>query len=336
VLADRWREGDLSEALWRRLAPDLALADHVHLQGWGEPLLHPLLPRMVRDAQGAGCRVGLTTNGDLLDDASPWLVEMEVDLVTVSVAGNEPGHPALRDGAGRTRLWETIAALAKRRGKRRNPRLQVAYLLTRENAEQLPAAVRDTAACGADELFVIHLDYTPSEHLGNRPAFGERGLCAQVPEALAKAEAAARDLDLSFRPPAVRPQPLLTCALNPLRLVFIGWNGRVAPCVNLGLPVHGAIPRWHKSGEVEIAPVSYGNLEARSLPELLQTSTCEEFTAPFVARLEAERRFLSGLGDTFGLEALERLDRADEAREQALAMAPFPQACRACPKQVGW
>ena len=40
AFADSWLEGDLSAGLWQRLRPDLRLARHVHLQGWGEPLLH--------------------------------------------------------------------------------------------------------------------------------------------------------------------------------------------------------------------------------------------------------------------------------------------------------
>ena len=65
-LAGQWRDGDLGSDTWRRLVPDLALWKHVHLQGWGEPLLHNGLHSMVRDAHAAGCRVGITTNGDLL------------------------------------------------------------------------------------------------------------------------------------------------------------------------------------------------------------------------------------------------------------------------------
>ena len=36
VLSDTWCEGDLEDAVWKRLEPDLTLAKHVHLQGWGE------------------------------------------------------------------------------------------------------------------------------------------------------------------------------------------------------------------------------------------------------------------------------------------------------------
>jgi MoaA/NifB/PqqE/SkfB family radical SAM enzyme len=41
----------------------------VHLQGWGEPLLHRQFFEIVARAKKAGCRVGTTTNGILLDRA---------------------------------------------------------------------------------------------------------------------------------------------------------------------------------------------------------------------------------------------------------------------------
>jgi len=46
ALGDHWREGDLSEGVWNVLEPDLPLATHIHLQGWGEPLLHLALRKL--------------------------------------------------------------------------------------------------------------------------------------------------------------------------------------------------------------------------------------------------------------------------------------------------
>ena len=40
----------------------------VCLQGWGEPLEHENILGMVRVAKMAGCEVGLTTNGMLLNE----------------------------------------------------------------------------------------------------------------------------------------------------------------------------------------------------------------------------------------------------------------------------
>jgi MoaA/NifB/PqqE/SkfB family radical SAM enzyme len=60
ALSGEWLEGDLSREHWRRLEQDLNTAQHVHLQGWGEPLLHVDLPRMVKAAKRNGCTVGIS------------------------------------------------------------------------------------------------------------------------------------------------------------------------------------------------------------------------------------------------------------------------------------
>jgi MoaA/NifB/PqqE/SkfB family radical SAM enzyme len=99
VLGESWLEGDLSEAHWDRIRPDLPLVEHLHLQGWGEPLLHPRIAHMARDAHAAGCKVGLTTNGDLLSDAAKWIVSGAVDVLAVSLAGGDKWNRRLRGDA---------------------------------------------------------------------------------------------------------------------------------------------------------------------------------------------------------------------------------------------
>jgi MoaA/NifB/PqqE/SkfB family radical SAM enzyme len=65
--SDEWLVGDMGEEVFGRLSQAFELAAHVHLQGWGEPLLHPNLFEMASVAKAKGCRVGLTINGMLLD-----------------------------------------------------------------------------------------------------------------------------------------------------------------------------------------------------------------------------------------------------------------------------
>ena len=88
----------VADATWDRLSSDLGLARHVHLQGWGEPLLHPRLPEMAKAAKAAGSDVGITTNGDLLEPAIDWIVEERVDQIVFSVAGDDATHADLRAG----------------------------------------------------------------------------------------------------------------------------------------------------------------------------------------------------------------------------------------------
>ncbi|HSL19077.1 MAG TPA: radical SAM protein [Methylomirabilota bacterium] len=333
-LADRWQSGDLSSDTWARLAPDLRLARHVHLQGWGEPLLHPELREMVRDAKAARCTVGFTTNGDLLDDHAVWIVEESVDLLAVSVAGAGSDHARLRDGSDLEALWRSLATLGRLR-RRRRPRLQVAYLLTVDTAEGLHEVVRSAATAGADELYVTHLDVAPSVGLARRAAFDANGLRPGVAAALDRASAAARATGLAFRGPARRPEELLACALDPTRFAFVTWSGAVAPCVNLALPVDGPIPRVTGGRLVEVEPVVWGQLGDRPLSEILDGDEARRFQEPFRARLAAERH-LAAAQSGWGPSTLRCLERSARECDRALEENPFPAACRGCPKADGW
>jgi MoaA/NifB/PqqE/SkfB family radical SAM enzyme len=84
------------------------MARHVHLQGWGEPLLHPDLRAIVKDVHAAGCEVGITTNGDLLDEARSWIVAEPVDVLTVSLAGLGESNRRYRDGGEARELLEVL------------------------------------------------------------------------------------------------------------------------------------------------------------------------------------------------------------------------------------
>jgi MoaA/NifB/PqqE/SkfB family radical SAM enzyme len=145
AFGDRWVEGDLVDAHWDRLLPDLDRVEHLHLQGWGEPLLYPRLETMAREAHAAGCRVGLTTNGDLLGDAMKWIVNGPVNVVAVSLAGGSEWNRRLRDNPRPDDLFAAVEKLVRERGRGKKPRVHVTYLLVRENAGDLPGTVRAAA-----------------------------------------------------------------------------------------------------------------------------------------------------------------------------------------------
>jgi MoaA/NifB/PqqE/SkfB family radical SAM enzyme len=336
-LGGRWREGDLDEALWKVLEPDLTLAQHIHLQGWGEPLLHPALPRWARAAREAGCTVGLATNGDLLPEAMDWLKRGDLDQVAVSVAGDARINEELRDGSPLDRVLEAAGELARlARCEALNTKVQVSCLLTRPGAPSLPAVVELAAKHGVDECFVTHLDCRPARKFVELAAYCEAGLFEGVASCLDEAKKTARRLGIAYREPVRAGEEVLACALDPQRFVFIGWDGRIGPCVNLLLPVEGPVPRYSEAGETLVEPVCYGRLGEVRLSEALSAGSRRRFTAPFEERLAAERRFLSALELDGGVRALRKLDEADDSRTEALASNPLPVSCAACPKGLGW
>ena len=298
--------------------------------------MHPRLPEMAAAAKAAGSTVGITTNGDLLADAVDWVVAERIDLVTVSVAGDATTHAALRSGSRLGRIWEAVERLAARRGERRQPTIKVSYLLTARNPKALPEVVRAAADAGADELFVTHVDCTPSPELLGMAAFDGPRLRPEAGEAIAAAARVAGASGIRFRPPALARQELLVCASDPLRFAFVARDGRVGPCANLLLPVRGPIPRWGEDGVTHVEPVVFGDLARNGLGEILGGGRYRRFAASFASRLAIEGRFLGDVVDRRGTRALAAIDEADHRREDELAANPFPEQCRGCHKATGW
>ena len=100
---DTWLERHLPLETFEKLAPVFRKTKLVYLQGWGEPFLNPDFFAMAALAKQAGCKVGVTTNGMLLNrEIIEQLVSFGFDVVAFSVAGVDEKNDAVRSGAPHT------------------------------------------------------------------------------------------------------------------------------------------------------------------------------------------------------------------------------------------
>ena len=70
----------------------VGLTDYIYFHVMGEPLTHPLLPDLIRDATAMGFKCAVTTNGTLLDSRGDELVASGVYKVNLSVHSFESGE----------------------------------------------------------------------------------------------------------------------------------------------------------------------------------------------------------------------------------------------------
>lgn len=216
-----------------------------------------------------------------------------------------------------------------------SPRILVSVMVDCDGAAGLPALVQASAEAGADEVYLVHIDCTPTRALLDRAAFCAGELRPGIAEAISAAGAAARRASIAFRPPAGRAEEMLVCALDPRRFVFVSSDGRIGPCVNMLMPAPGPLVRWDEQGRHVFEAEVWGRLPHDSLHDALAARQAA-FVRPFVARLEAERVFGMTAGDGWGPPALRALEDADRRRTSAIATAPFPAACSGCHKAWGW
>lgn len=325
VLADRWPALDLPWELFQRIAAAFGKVKWVYLQGWGEPLLHPRLFDMIALAKSAGCRVGFTNNGTrLTQKAGERLLDLGLDLLAVSIAGATPGtHEAIRVGSDFRRLIENLRRFLALRARRKSdtPKVELLFLMTGTNVEELPQAVELASTLGVDELVATNLDYVITPQLDAVKAFGCASTAPVRREAVEKARTLARQAGLAFRPYPLEPEELAVCELNPLKILFISADGWVSPCVYTGVTGQSEITRFFEGERHRVSPVRFGNVKERDLMEIWVSPAYRAFRRQFGERLHGATRL--ALSAMAGGGAM-----ADDE-------APAPEPCRTCSKLYG-
>jgi MoaA/NifB/PqqE/SkfB family radical SAM enzyme len=259
-----WDSRDLSLSAFLSLLPALARKQWAYLQGWGEPCLHPDFFTMAALAKKAGCRVGTTTNGMLLDAGrTEQLVEVGIDLVAFSLTGLHARNDAVRRGTSFAKVLETIQALneAKARAGREQPQIHIAYLLLRsglDDLEQLPQALQGLAI---NQVVISTLDFVPSREWAGetlRPAsLAEyEELNGRLAGLMQSGKHYGVPIYYQLRPPGERG---LLCPEGPLQSLFISARGTVSPCVFTNLPVSG-VNHWVNGRETPHRNLTFGNV----------------------------------------------------------------------------
>jgi MoaA/NifB/PqqE/SkfB family radical SAM enzyme len=269
VQGPAWPEHFLPPDLFARLRPALRQARYLHLQGWGEPLLHPEFFRFVREAKEAGCRVGFTTNGMLCSEAVLRLcLEEGLDLVALSLAGTDPSQDQVRRGTSCAQVLAALRTLAELKAARKAaiPRVHLAYMLLASrlmDLERLPALLK---GLGVEEVVINTLDYVAAPELAREVVRPTPEVAARL--ARVREQAAREGVQVHCRLPA--PRPAGPCPENPVRALVVGADGGVSPCVFAALPETAeSDPRPHR--------LSFGSLRDDDLLTIWESPAYREF-----------------------------------------------------------
>lgn len=305
-------------SLFKRIVPALKLATWVYLQGWGEPLLNRGIWQMAALARSSGPKVGLTTNGALLDDFNIEQALNTLDHISISMAEGFDAGPS-------------VEKLVLRRGRRRVPRIELSYMLTKERISGLPALVEKAAALGVDGVYLTNLDYVFSHNANSQRVFAwQGGPLQEHNKLLTLAKAKASRHRLSLRVCAINAIEQATCDLDPNRFAFITVEGDVVPCVYLSRFNN---PRFMQNKQVTIPRKIFGRLSEQEFMDILRDPHYEAFRKAFRDREKACRHALQILASCDA--SFSALQQVDKVWEVQLRQNPLPEECRGCPKAYG-
>lgn len=241
VRAEAWKSRHMAPETFAALWPLMLRAGRVHLQGWGEPLLHPNFLDFAALARRAGCRVSTTTSGLRMDQAlAEQLVAGGLDIVAFSLTGADAAGNAARQGIPFERVDAAARLLrdARRRLGSPFPKIHIAYLLLASQPESLRGLARLMDDWDADAAVVSTLDLVPAPHLAAeafRP--GERDRIARAQAVADEVGATVRAAGRDFHAVLPRENPAPGCRERPDRTLYCDAEGVISPCVLLNIPV---------------------------------------------------------------------------------------------------
>jgi MoaA/NifB/PqqE/SkfB family radical SAM enzyme len=281
LLKNRWTNKHMPIELFHELIPFLKYTDLVYLQGWGEPLLHHDFFEMVRICKDRGKHVGLTTNGMLMGDgALRRLVDLELDIIGVSLAGTSPRtHNYFRKGTDFDKVVSCVERLDKIKAqkKTRLPEVHLAYLMLRSNFRELQEILPLVRKTGARQVIASNLTLIIDPKLAPEAIFNDAGQMDYYGKTLKeiKNRAADENIVFDYHGPGL-DENCTHCRENVRHACVISVEGDVVPCV-LTNPVlcenhelgEGQRPRYIFKGQsLPLRGMSFGNIRNETLTQI--------------------------------------------------------------------
>ncbi|MDL2279401.1 radical SAM protein [Desulfovibrio sp. OttesenSCG-928-G11] len=253
TMAGQWKARHLRPQTLVRLWPLLLETRRVHLQGWGEPFLHPNFLELVRLVRRADCLASTTTCGLIMNEGlAADLVDSGLDIIAFSITGStKASNNAARAGLDFDAVLDSVRLLQDVRRRKSGVHLELhfAYLMlasAMDEVEELPELMRDL---GLHAAVVSTLDYLPEQGWA-REAFAPEDAekTARAEKILQKAAARAAAFGMSIHYALPRQKAAADCLEHPARSVYVDAEGNLAPCIYSNLPIEQDAGQRHVFG----------------------------------------------------------------------------------------
>lgn len=238
---------DLSLDEVRRIGEQIPGTRRVVLHGVGEPLLNEELAPIIHYWKDRRAYLLFNTNALLLNRGwAERLIQAGLDELRVSLdAATEQTYARIRGARRFNRVVENVAALVRARqaARRRNPKVSLWMVGTRENVGDLPEMIRLASRIGIDEVYLQRLVY-PTDGAGYGLASRQKSVtdpAERIFDLLRESVALSRQLDVPLRASGLGPPaeslrsrskegaPWRRCQ-RPREVAYITAWGNVLPC----------------------------------------------------------------------------------------------------------
>lgn len=258
--------------------------DELHLQGLGEPLMHPDFFRMVRHAADRGLKVSTNSNLTLLTEArARECVVSGLDTLHVSLDGASAAvYESIRHGASFAKVMRNLARIvaAKERSRSATPHLRIVAVVMRKNLDELADIVTLAFTHGIDSVFVQHLSHAfqenslPKAYIPMRSFVENESLLhedsTRIGTCFAQARERAAALGVQLRLPALESERrnATPCGCDwPWRGAYLTFRGEALPCCMVSTPERFRLGNMLQRGVSEV----WNDTPYRQLREALES-----------------------------------------------------------------
>lgn len=242
--------------VFTRTLDQLEGLEELHLQGLGEPMMHPRFFEMVNYAARKGIKVSTNSNLTLLTARrAEQCLTSGLDCLHASIDGATAEiYERIRVRAHFDRVVGNLERLIELREQRGYtlPRVRMVMVIMRQNLHELPDLVRMAHRWAVEGLFVQHLCHDfgetnlPERYLPMRDFVQGETLQGEdlqrIEDYFGQARAVADELGVDLRLPRPRPRihppgtPGSVRCNWPWRGAYISYQGSMMPCCMISTP----------------------------------------------------------------------------------------------------
>lgn len=242
--------------MFTRIIDQFVTLQQLHLQGLGEPMMHPRFFDMVAYAANKGIQVTTNSNLTLLNKKrAEQCVTSGLNCLHISIDGaTAETYDRIRVGSRFEQVIRNLELVleARRQLESAHPKIHLVMVIMRQNLHELPALVQLAHQWSVEQMFVQHLchdfgesslpaNYRPMrEFVQAQTLLEEDQEC--VEQYFGKARELAQTLGVNLRLPRTRPRfhPHGTPGSQrcdwPWRGAYISYQGQAMPCCMVSTP----------------------------------------------------------------------------------------------------